>query len=138
MRCVSERTVGGDRCLADRELHPERELNGIIRRVAYTHVRRESGRLVAAVELIEPDVLEEVVRDAGEGGGLIQAAELDIRRDASGDVEHVQGGVLSGWLGEERVADNRGVQRCAEQACCQIPVGLDEQSIRDGKMIDSR
>ena len=70
------------------------------------YVGRESWRLVASVELVEPYALEEVVLDRVVRRRLVEATELDIRGHASRDVEHIVRSVRPRRYGEQGVADN--------------------------------
>ncbi len=101
-------------------------IEGQTRLPAHAYVGREPRRLVAPVKLVEPHALEEVVRDARERRRLVQAAELDVGRDARGDVEDVRRHIRAGWFWEERVVDDRGVQGGSEEPFSQVAVSLCE------------
>lgn len=66
---------------------------GVDRGLTTGEVGVEAGCLVAPVELVEPYALEQIVLHTGEGGGLVETSELEIRGYPGSNVESIEGTV---------------------------------------------
>lgn len=71
-------------------------VGGRLGRLAGRVVGAVAGCLVGAVELVEPRAGEDGVLDAGEGGGVVEAAELGVGGEAGRSVEDGEGRVGGG------------------------------------------